>query len=370
MRKTNILYVNPPKNPDKPPVGSVIIAGVLYTHASRRVNQLFDEVVCPALEEGGYKRYGIKSQLVKFIRQYGYEHYFSDVAAFLDTFMPWLKTRERPTRGGSYTPVLKTFEVSRMSRPPWPKDYTLKLGAVAGDNIRHVVRNATLKRALEIEWGRSSPAALEVQKKYFADMAALLGISIEKDASLDLIIPAIYKALYLNEDNLFAGDGPTNQIIGFAADGMQSIGEEYLGMDNDAAVNMLDVLKRISEHIYTKSEMVRASQYYKQEIVSGLLETITQALSSLVSANGDVLDVPAQIVGDLVSDMGLNFGFDLIDGRRKEDQENIGSRQGRLLRVEQALQTYISRDGQGMSLLNIFSEFLGRGVDKSKSIQF
>ncbi len=39
----------------------ITIGGEAYTHASRRVNTLFDEVVTPALEKEGYKLYGIKS---------------------------------------------------------------------------------------------------------------------------------------------------------------------------------------------------------------------------------------------------------------------------------------------------------------------
>lgn len=340
----------------------ITIGGEAYTHASRRVNTLFDEVVTPALEQEGYKLYGIKSQLVEFIRQYREApRAFADGGEFLRAFFPWLGDRVRPTRG-SPTPVLKKFEVGRMSRPAWPKDYSSKLGAQSGDNIRHVVRNATLKRALVIEAARLKSAPLAVQKKYFAAMAGLLGVSLSEGASLDVILPAIYRVLYLNEDNLFAGDGPTNQIIGFAADGIRVMGEEYLGM-GDALVDMIEVNKRISYHIYAQAEKVRANPYYKEYIISRLQETILESLKSLVDANDGGLQIPAEIVGDLVADMGLNFGFDLIDGRRDEDSVGIAERQARLLRVERALQAYIERGGQGASLLKIFGEFLGKSID-------
>lgn len=93
----------------------ITIGGEAYTHASRRVNTLFDEVVTPALEKEGYKLYGIKSQLVEFIRQYREApRAFADGGEFPRAFFPWLGDRVRPTRG-STTPVLKKFDAPCMS---------------------------------------------------------------------------------------------------------------------------------------------------------------------------------------------------------------------------------------------------------------
>lgn len=354
------IPIVPPERSREPIQRKITIDRTTYTHGSKKVNTLFDDVVAPWLEKDGYKTYGVKSQLVTYIRNNDIT--FKSNSEFLQLFGAWLQKRTRKVKGGETTPVLKEFSVSKMSRPAWPADYTSKLGAEAGDNIRHVVRNATLKRALALEHQRLQTAVLEVRKRYFALMGELLGISISPKATLDKILPAIYKKLYLHIENLFAGDGPINQIIGFAADGLKKLGDELLS----GGENLVDISKtemRVMQHIYSKAASVKADTTYKQYILSEVIgDTVRQAFLSIYNANEKNMKVSSEVLGDLVADIGLNFGFDLIDGRRVEDQEGIGQRQQQLLEVEVELQRFISREGRGMSLINILSKFLGQKV--------
>ncbi|MEG3145446.1 DUF4157 domain-containing protein [Sphingomonas sp. RT2P30] len=340
---------------------AVIVGGISYTHASRNMNSLFNDVVAPVFEKAGFKMYGLKSQLVAFVKEYREtEEEFASDKAFVDAFYQCVKDKTRKTRGAP-TPVLKKFDVSSLSRPKWPTDYKTKLNVQIGDNIRHVVRNATLKRALVVEKQRLQHLSIDQQKRHFSQMAGALGAPITEESTIDVVIRAIYKKLYLNETNLFAGDGPTNQIIGFASDPIRALGAELLGMDGD--VSVLDVDKRISEALFAAMEKVRADSGYKQLIVNDIQIIVQDALHSLIAANegkeGEArLMVPAEVVGDLVDDMGLNFGFDLIDGRRDENSEGIGERQARLIKVEQALQIFNASKGQGQDLTAIFKAFL------------
>ncbi|HET6764365.1 MAG TPA: hypothetical protein VFH27_11855 [Longimicrobiaceae bacterium] len=54
---------------------------------------------------------------------------------------------------------------------------------------------------------------------------------------------------------------------------------------------------------------------------------------------------PAGLAGELVADMGLNCGFDLMGGRVAQDQEGIALCQARLLRAVGALQAHMGSNG-------------------------
>ena len=64
--------------------------------------------------------------------------------------------------------------------------------------------------------------------------------------------------------------------------------------------------------------------------------------------------------GDMVVDIGLGFGFDMIDGRVVADQSQIAERQERLVWTERALQAFIESKGMKGNLAEIFGIFLGK----------
>ena len=63
--------------------------------------------------------------------------------------------------------------------------------------------------------------------------------------------------------------------------------------------------------------------------------------------------------GDLVTDIGLGFGFDLIDGRVGADLVGIAARQARLLWSERQLDAFIASGGTQGNLTYALQVFLG-----------
>lgn len=332
---------------------AITIGGERYTHGSRRVMALFSDVVAPALESHGYKARGIKARLVSFIRDTNGA--YASNGAFLGAFLPWLATQTRAVRGGKTTPVLKPFSVIGMSRPAWPDPLRVTKGALAGDNVRHVVRNATLKRALDVEWNRLADGA---RKDRFTEIATGLGVAVGPHDAIDAIVSAIYRTVYLNPENLFAGDGPINQIIGFAADPVRQIGEDLFA-HGDGEVDILDVYMKVMAAVHAASDHVAADWAYKKYVVFQIDDTVKEAIGSLCEDPSVNRSVSAEAAGELVTDIGLGFGFDLIDGRVAEDTDNIARRQGRLLWSERALDTFMSSGGATGNLLDILKIFMG-----------
>ncbi|GAA0377921.1 hypothetical protein [Bacillus horti] len=335
---------------DQPIQRVIEISGERYTHGSKKVSNLYNYVVAPWLEQNEYKTYGIKSRLVEFIKNNDIE--FNSNDHFLTEFIPWLQLQTRKVKGDKTTPVLKKFSIGKMSRPKWSNELKQKLDYQNGDNIRHVIRNATLKRALEIEYNRY--LSLDDKKERFYDLADTIGIA-SGELTIDILAQEIYNKVYLNEANLFSGDGPYNQIIGFAADRVKQYGEELIALEDDIVDTRLvagDVKNLIS---------VASSQagFGHTNAVTNDLHTIVDTVINEVAYEGYRIDMmEAELIGDLVIDIGLNFGFDLIDGRVTEDQDNIAQRQGLLLQVETELQQFLASDGQTGDIKNIFQRFL------------
>lgn len=338
----------------------ISIEGNRFTHGSRQVHLLFSDVVVPRLEELGYKTYGIKSQLIAFIRNTDQD--YDDNDAFWDAFFAHLQTQTRNVKNGT-TPVLKPFDVGKMSRPSWPRDYFSMLGFQSGDNIRHVVRNATLKNVLAIEYNNVRAMNPSAVKPYFTTMAEALGVSIKAGSSIDVVIPAIYKALYLNRANLFAGDGPTNQVIGFAADPLHNMGEDLIAQGN-TAVNPFLTAQEATTILIERAKATGNSDADTAAIIeeiSSVLDQVAQDLAfNITGGKGDLqnVTVAAEEIGEIISEIGLSLGFDMIDGRVPEDQTGIADRQATLIRAETALQEFISTSGHSASLCLILNEFL------------
>lgn len=337
------------------------IGGQTYTHGSKRwVDHLFDSVVAPTLEQRGYKTYGAKSALVRFIKMYRDADpgkIFGDESEFLDEFIPWLLGQERNVRGGKKTSLIKPFEVSGMSRPGWPKDYATRLGSVAGDNIRHVIRNATIKRALKIDYDIRSGSFSDL-RQHLQGLAGTLGVDFSESTTVDVLMKEIYKKLYLNIDNLFAGTGGTNQVIGFAADPVREFGEDLVAMGEEP-VDVESAFGHVFGILDDVARRVRGDESEISGFVGDIKSLLVEIVENIKTDNRGSVEVPAEVVGNLLADVGLNFGFDLIDGRVAQDQFNIEARQARLLRVEGLLQEYISSEGTKGDLTSIFKQFMG-----------
>jgi hypothetical protein len=320
------------------------------SHASRLVTTLFDDVVVPRLEARNLKTYGVKSRLVDFIKAQDGRVFPSD-EDFLTTFLDELAGQTRKVRGGKETPVLKQFSIASMSRPAWREQLKAALAVEAGDNIRHVVRNATLKRALVEHEKRAG----DEKVARFVELANAVGIA-NPPRAYDQLAAAVYHAVYLNRDNLFAGGAAMNQVIGFAADPVRQYGEELLAQGEEE-VAVLDVYKTVMARVYEAANKIKGNQAELEYTTHVIHETVRDAVGSLHPDPGQGR-VPAEVAGDLVADIGLGFGFDFIDGRALEDQQALARRQGRLVWCERALGAYAG-GATDPSLPLIFKVFMG-----------
>lgn len=308
---------------------------------SKNLKDFFDTVIVPWLNRYGYKSYGIMKQLRDFVSQ---DQYFKNDTAFLDEFAQYLKGRSRNVRGGGSVPVLQPFNIGGLSRPAWPQHLREHLQAKAkiqeGGNIRHIVRNNTLKKALELFCQRQGREAM-------ITLAGRLGVNTQNSLAFDACIRALYKMLYLNIDNLWIGDGLVNQMIGFLATPLSEYGQDLARKE---IVFNKDGLYRI---LMDCTRMVRGRREKKMQIINEIGKAILDYAGELKKAYPNDTDFYRQM-GIFLDDVGLNLGFDLIDDR----SDNTQNRQSRLLNAERLLQQYIITEGQQGDLTAIFAEFL------------
>lgn len=304
---------------------------------SQNIQEFYNDIVIPFLNQNNYRSHGILTQL----RNYACKNIrFNTVDEFLVAFVNYLKGQTRNVRNGHTVPVLREFSISSMSRPAWPRDFRRQLEATAQItddtfNIRHVIRNYTLRRALEIYEARNGMDAM-------AQLAKDLNVNPTHEGAYDACVRALYRALYLNTANLWMGSGIVNQIIGFLATPLQQYGQAIL--QGQAEYSNKILYNTMTE----KTSMIHGTAARKEAIVNNLYQTILDCLGS----SEDIVDI-----GSMLEDIGLNLGFDMID----DQSNNISHKQSLLLDAETRLQRYISSNGTIGNLLEIFNSFLHIG---------
>ena len=255
---------------------------------------------------------------------------FDSEAAFLVAF------KERLSELG------KLRTLTSLSRPAWPVEYKELLKFQGGDNIRHVVRNATLKRALLDDYEDTkllledafedmmddTERALRIEAELcdrYGKMAARLGVKVTAKGSSERIVSDIYQALYLNLGNLFAGVGGDNQLIGFAADPVEQYGRtlQAKGYEEVSIAGVYDEMLRLIYNSY-KAVVGRARKSGTLDKLNELMDSIKDLLAArrkqwLEEVKGDMDEedptAPAALLAEDPIDFGANFGFDLLDER-------------------------------------------------------
>lgn len=225
--------------------------------------------------------------------------------------------KEQQTRG--WTRRLK------LNRPSWTKAH--KANVQQGEDIRHVVRNATIRNALEAEylaWMKQDETG-EQAFQVFTYLANSIGIHVQATHARE-IMKSIYDALYLNAGNLFAGPGAVNRVIGLTADTLEGIGREYLNNDSQiSAVKIEQIFEKVAYIISQKSdqmEQVAEKSHYSEEreqrFLDGLDDFFDTISDYLVDAEFELLqriesgeEVLAFEVGWIIMEIGANFGFDI-----------------------------------------------------------
>jgi uncharacterized protein DUF4157 len=257
-------------------------------------------------------------------------------------------------------------DLTSLSRPAWPKEYKALLHFQGGDNIRHVVRNATLKRALLEDYEdtkmlvedhfagiqdgteRAGRVEAELCDRYYT-MAVRLGVKLTAKGSSERIVQDIYQALYLNLGNLFAGVGGDNQLIGFAADPVEDYGRKLQAMAYQE-VSIKAVYDEMLRLILISYSAVagRARKSGTLDKLDELMGSIKQLLTArckqwIAEVKGDMDDedptAPAALLAEDPIDFGANFGFDLSDERSgvRGAPQNAAHRNEVLIEVETAL---------------------------------
>lgn len=346
---------------------TITIGNQKYTNgATTRISNLFKRVVAPQLLLMGYKAYRIQSLLLLYIREENAGATFDDETEFLSDFMDWLFNQTVTTKTGKEKPVLQPFYVESLSRPNWPEEYKAELEFIKNiDNIRHVIRNATFKRALAVDFsnlinsidstGTSTKIYSDIRIHYINFMQRLNLIPDQQlpdtTTPVEKMIRQIYVKMYLNLSNLFAGCASVNQIIGFASDPVRKYGEKLL-KEGDTLLDAKIVFDSLVQIITNAASKVNIEDDNKRDF----LNDIFQFLESVYNSNGGLIS--ASIIAPSVINLGLNFGFDLIDGHATADQDNIKKRQYALFHVERQLQQFIESDGKSGDLIEIAKQFL------------
>ena len=277
----------------------------------------------------------------------------------------------------------KSFELTKrtvrpfmLRRPAWPKGYREMLGATAGEDLRHVVRNATIKRALESELQvLRKQLSVEQLDEYYANFAKAIKIE-PKQHHLETL-SEIYKHLYLNARNLFPGPGAVNQMIGFTADPIIKFGME-LKKEGEKLVSIDSVADQLSaivearvRQIRKKGTKLKAGKTRFLEGHGGYFDNVKDYIAQLHQlwhdeyGEEDEKDptsvvAPSGKLAERTTELGDNLGFDSLPG------DDVASRQAPLLEFETAVQSGKLVPGT-LALAEKARVFLGLEAKESKA---
>ncbi len=294
----------------------------------KKVNQIYQNQILLSMQSE-YFPSGLQTQFRRYCI-----HGFAEDKEFEPSktdFVKYLEPRMKP-RGGK---LLRKLDVMKLNRPNWTPDIRNTLGktapeGVSNTNIRHVVRNFNLKLALSIYFKNTGLEGL-------GPMALALNIPEMPPAKL---LRSIYNKVYLNLANLWIGDGPVNQAIGFLATPLENYGKAIL---NGEELDMNKLKKIIDSSLACIKGRARQSN-----VINNLPAQIFSCLSSCEDDEDR---------GLFLTEIGRNLGFDLIDDAT-EDAELV-RRQSMLIEVEMRLRNYIESNGAEDDLIDIFCLFLG-----------
>lgn len=275
--------------------------------------------------------------------------------------------KEKRTRG--WTRLLK------LARPAWTEIH--KQATKSGQDIRHVVRNATIRNALKAEYDSQMKNGPNIALKSFQQLSKFLNIDSNANTAWELL-DRIYKSAYLNFGNLFAGSGGINRVIGLTADDIYNAGAVWSASDDMTNSKEIgDLFDWVALKISEKSDQTelqilklynqqKISEDARDRFLSGLENFFDNICDYLIDVEQEYFDRAQEIeqqqgpykfggvwkseVGRELMDIGANFGFDIpINAVGSEHMKT-------LLDAEIFLSTY--KGGNLIGLSNILSKFL------------
>lgn len=292
---------------------------------------IFNTFVLPYLQSNHLRTWGIRTVYRRFINESG-AHY-TNIDHFMEELIDFLGAATRRVRNGS-SPILKPFSVTSMSRPPFPKELKDSLYAGIpeeqrrGMNIRHVIRNNTFIQAMQTYVTQNGLESL-------VSLAEQLGLG---GSTYDASIRQLYRRLYLNISNLWAGDGFENQMIGMLSSPLEEYGLHLI--NGTAEYNESDLYILMKKAI----AIVRGAAQQKQELLDYFwLQIITCV------CNNELDDISA---GLFIIEFAKNLGMDLPQSAEPDPR-----RQGMLIKLEMRFEQYISSGGTSEPFEKLFSDF-------------
>jgi hypothetical protein len=207
----------------------------------------------------------------------------------------------------------------RHNRPPWPRSY--KQWVTKGQDIRHIVRNATFKNAIVGEWRFRLQYGEDHAASVMREIAERMGIGGNYPTSFEWT-KAIYGKAYLNLANLFFEPGAINRVIGLSADPIAHLGEWLMTSGQTAATEgeienifdqMGDILTRLQDQMNRAAE--RMERETAEVFLDGFEEFWTELDVYLADLEKGFLKslpaVPHWAIGEELLEIAANFGFDL-----------------------------------------------------------
>lgn len=311
-----------------------------------------------------------------FINEVKADTTFANVNAFTEAFVnEGIKEAERVKMAKlAKQPAKGWTRYLSLNRPAWPDDY--KEAVIKGEDIRHIVRNATLKNALEAELlylKQKHPNNPEKITEAFKHIATSIGLSENFEHAWGYV-DSVYRTLYLNKGNLFAGPGAVNRIIGLTADKIIAAGEKAkamkVGLTKEYVKDAFtDVLKLIDDCADKQEEQAgRMNDAIAEtflENVANFRDTITTyifnardaLLNRFAQGGGGMQTEPPspQDLGKEIVDIGNNFCFDipLLPASHVEEAKKA---MPILIKAENFLSAYSG--GNTGELIHVLKDFL------------
>jgi hypothetical protein len=290
------------------------------------------EVTREALLNNGLSPHGAKKVFIEIVKG---DFDFDNEEHFIKRFvLSALEEAERVTdekklpkdkRKKGWTRELK------LSRTPWPKEH--KAAAQQGEDIRHVVRNATMRNALLAEYQHwmSQDKSGGMAFKEFTKLAGSVGLQVDTGMHAWDLLQEVYKTVYLNAGNLFAGPGGVNRVIGLTADDIEQTGLTLMKSDEKftSPEKIEEIFDYVARLIAEKTDQTEATieiaknkdkieEEGKETFLGGLDEFFDNISNYLIDVEDAFTDrveegtpVLASEVGQVLVEVGTNFGFDI-----------------------------------------------------------
>jgi hypothetical protein len=204
----------------------------------------------------------------------------------------------------------------KLNRPAWTPEH--KELTESGQDIRHIVRNATMKNAI---YGEYQHQLTNGTSAIFKNIAAVLGL--ETGDHPWEAMKNVYNAAFLNKDNLFGGGGGVNRVIGLTADPLIALGNKILGTKDPISEERVTLIYKeaddlIQAQIYSTWEQGKKLKKGIETFQGGMEDFYEIITDFLDDAHGQWLDAASEgddtlniIIGKEILDIGLNFGFDI-----------------------------------------------------------